>query len=131
MDRDYPALRAPGYGPGASGKLLRGGRVALFPDGLDKMSEDARTRRGGRIVRLSRGSRRRHGLHRRGALAQRAAQPPGRSPRRAPGYRTAVCSHSSLATAKLCVISGVIALRRTCHTVIRHRDIPSARQLPA
>jgi hypothetical protein len=36
MDRDYPALRAPNYGPGASGELLRGGRVALFPDSLDE-----------------------------------------------------------------------------------------------
>jgi len=53
MDRDYPALRAPGYGPGASGELLRGGRAALLPGGLDEMPEDARTRRGGRIVRLS------------------------------------------------------------------------------
>jgi len=35
MDRDYLALRAPGYGPGASGELLRG-RVALFPGGLDE-----------------------------------------------------------------------------------------------
>jgi hypothetical protein len=42
MNRDYPALRASDYGPDAAGELLRGGRVALFLDGLDEMPEGAR-----------------------------------------------------------------------------------------
>lgn len=37
MNRDYPALRAPDYGAGAAGQLVRAGRVALFLDGLDEM----------------------------------------------------------------------------------------------
>jgi len=52
IDRDYPALPAPGYGPGASGELLRGGRVTLFAGGLDEMPEDSRTWRSGRIALL-------------------------------------------------------------------------------
>jgi hypothetical protein len=42
MNRDHPALRAADYGPDAAGHLLRGGRVALFLDGLDEMPEDLR-----------------------------------------------------------------------------------------
>jgi hypothetical protein len=42
MNRDYPALRAPDYGPDAAGELLRAGRVALFLDGLDEMPEGVR-----------------------------------------------------------------------------------------
>ena len=42
MNRDYPALRAPDYGPDAARELLRAGRVALFLDGLDEMPEGVR-----------------------------------------------------------------------------------------
>ena len=42
MNLDHPALRAPEYGPDAAGELLRGGRVALFLDGLDEMPQEAR-----------------------------------------------------------------------------------------
>jgi len=44
MNRDHPALRAADYGPDAAGELLRGGRVALFLDGLDEMPEGLRAR---------------------------------------------------------------------------------------
>jgi len=44
MNRDYPALLAPEYGPDAAGELLRDGpgRVALFLDGLDELPEGLR-----------------------------------------------------------------------------------------
>ncbi len=42
MDRDYPALRAPDYGPDVADELLRAGRLALFLDGLDEMPEGLR-----------------------------------------------------------------------------------------
>ena len=42
MDRDYPALRAPDYGPDVAGELLRAGRLALFLDGLDEMPQGVR-----------------------------------------------------------------------------------------
>lgn len=42
MNRDYPALRAPAYGPDVAGELLRGGRIALFLDGLDEVPEGVR-----------------------------------------------------------------------------------------
>jgi hypothetical protein len=44
MNRDHPALRAVEYGPDATDGLLRGGRVALFLDGLDEMPEGLRAR---------------------------------------------------------------------------------------
>ena len=44
MNRDHPALRAADYVPDAAGELLRGGRVALFLDGLDEMPEGLRAR---------------------------------------------------------------------------------------
>jgi hypothetical protein len=44
LNRDHPYLRAAEHGPDAAGRLLRVGRVALFLDGLDEMSEDARGR---------------------------------------------------------------------------------------
>ncbi len=42
MNRDHPALLAADYGLDAAGELLRGGRVALFLDGLDEMPEGLR-----------------------------------------------------------------------------------------
>jgi hypothetical protein len=44
LNRDHPYLRAAEHGPDAAGRLLRAGRVALFLDGLDEMSEDVRGR---------------------------------------------------------------------------------------
>ena len=44
MNRDYPALGAPDYGPDAASELLRDGRIALFLDGLDEMPEGLRSR---------------------------------------------------------------------------------------
>ena len=57
MNRDYPALRAPDYGPDAAGELLRGGRVALFLDGLDEMPEGVRPLALKRIDEEARGLR--------------------------------------------------------------------------
>ena len=42
LRRDYPALWAPAYGTDVVRELLRGGRVALFLDGLDEMPAAAR-----------------------------------------------------------------------------------------
>ena len=55
MNRDHPFLRAPDYGPDAAGELLRGGRVALFLDGLDEMPEGMRAQALGRIDDQARG----------------------------------------------------------------------------
>ena len=44
MNRDHPALLAADYGRDAAGELLRGGRVALFLDGLDEMPGGLRAR---------------------------------------------------------------------------------------
>ena len=44
MNRDHPALLAADFGPDAAGELLRGGRVALFLDGLDEMPGGLRAR---------------------------------------------------------------------------------------
>jgi hypothetical protein len=68
MNRDYPFLRAPVYGPDAAEELLRSGRVALFLDGLDEMPEDVQAEaldrvdqvRGVRIVVSSRPGEYRH-----------------------------------------------------------------------
>jgi hypothetical protein len=57
MNRDHPALRAPEYGPDAAGELLRGGRVALFLDGLDEMPEGVRTQAMRRVNEEARGLR--------------------------------------------------------------------------
>ena len=57
MNRDHPALRAPEYGPDAVGELVRGGRVALFLDGLDEMPEGARAQALKRIGDEARGLR--------------------------------------------------------------------------
>jgi hypothetical protein len=71
MNRDYPALRAPGFGPDAAGELLRSGQVALFLDGLDEMPEGIRAcalrrisdeARGLRVVVTSRLAEYRHAL---------------------------------------------------------------------
>jgi hypothetical protein len=43
MNRDYPALRAPDFGPDAVTELLLAGRVALFLDGLDEMPDGMRS----------------------------------------------------------------------------------------
>jgi MFS family permease len=43
MRLDYPALRAPEYGPDAAAELLRTGRVALFLDGLDEIPQRVRS----------------------------------------------------------------------------------------
>jgi tetratricopeptide (TPR) repeat protein len=43
LNRDYPDLRAPEYGPDAAGELIRAGRIAMFLDGLDEMPEGLRT----------------------------------------------------------------------------------------
>ncbi|HEU4347735.1 MAG TPA: hypothetical protein VFR35_08100 [Actinoplanes sp.] len=40
--RDHPYLRSSEYGRDAAGELLRGGKVALFLDGLDEMPPDVR-----------------------------------------------------------------------------------------
>jgi hypothetical protein len=42
MNRDYPVLLAPEYGPDAAGELLNKKRVALFLDGLDELPEGLR-----------------------------------------------------------------------------------------
>jgi hypothetical protein len=42
MNLEHPALRAPGYGSDAARELLRGGRIALFLDGLDEIPEGVR-----------------------------------------------------------------------------------------
>lgn len=72
MNRDHPALRAPEYGPDAAEELLRGGRVALFLDGLDEIPEGARAQamrrvdeeaRGLRVVLTSRPAEFRHATH--------------------------------------------------------------------
>ena len=55
MNRDHPALRAADYGPDAAGELLRGGRVALFLDGLDEMPEGLRARALKRVDEEARG----------------------------------------------------------------------------
>ena len=57
MNRDYPALRAPDYGPDAAGELLRGGRVALFLDGLDEMPDGVREQALKRVDEEARGLR--------------------------------------------------------------------------
>ncbi len=57
MNRDHPALRAAEYGPDAAVELLRGGRVALFLDGLDEMPEGVRARAMQRIDGEARGLR--------------------------------------------------------------------------
>jgi hypothetical protein len=57
MERDYPALRAPAYGPDAAGELLRCGLVALFLDGLDEMPESARFLALSRVEEEARGLR--------------------------------------------------------------------------
>jgi hypothetical protein len=70
MNRDYPFLRAPDYGPGAADELLRSGRVALFLDGLDEMPQDVQAEaldrvdqvRGVRIVVSSRPGEYRHAV---------------------------------------------------------------------
>ncbi len=71
MNRDHPALCAPDYGPTAASELLRGGRVALFLDGLDEMPEGVRAQalkrlgdeaRGLRTVITSRPEEYRHAL---------------------------------------------------------------------
>jgi hypothetical protein len=70
MNRDHPFLRAPDYGPDASDELLRGGRVALFLDGLDEMPKDMQAEalrrvdqaRGLRIVVSSRPEEYRHAV---------------------------------------------------------------------
>ena len=71
LGRDYPALRAPEYGPSAAGELLHSCRVALFLDGLDELPEAARTRalmslsehsHGLRVVLTSRSSEYRHAI---------------------------------------------------------------------
>jgi hypothetical protein len=70
MNRDYPFLAAPDYGPDAAGELLRSGRVALFLDGLDEMPQDVQAEaldrvdqvRGVRIVVSSRPAEYRHAV---------------------------------------------------------------------
>ena len=57
MNRDHPALRAADYGPDAAGELLRGGRVALFLDGLDEMPQGLRARALKRVDDEARGLR--------------------------------------------------------------------------
>jgi len=57
MNRDHPALRAAEYGPDAAGELLRGGRVALFLDGLDEMPLAIRTQAMRRINDEAQGQR--------------------------------------------------------------------------
>jgi hypothetical protein len=57
MNRDHPALRAADYGSSAASELLRGGRVALFLDGLDEMPEDLRAHALKRIDEDARGLR--------------------------------------------------------------------------
>ena len=57
MNRDHPGLRAADYGPDAAGELLRGGRVALFLDGLDEMPEGLRARALKRVDEEARGLR--------------------------------------------------------------------------
>ena len=57
MNRDHPALRAADYGPDTAGELLRGGRVALFLDGLDEMPEGLRARALRRVDEEARGLR--------------------------------------------------------------------------
>lgn len=57
MNRDHPALRAAEYGPDAAVELPRGGRVALFLDGLDEMPEGVRARAMQRIDGEARGLR--------------------------------------------------------------------------
>ena len=42
--RDHPYLRSREYGPDAAGELLRGGKVALFLDGLDEMPPAVRSK---------------------------------------------------------------------------------------
>jgi predicted NACHT family NTPase len=44
MNRDYPALGAPEYGPDIATELLRGGDVTLFLDGLDETPAGVRAR---------------------------------------------------------------------------------------
>jgi hypothetical protein len=57
MERDHPALRAAEYGLNAARELLRGGRVALFLDGLDEMPEDVRAHAVKRVDDEARGLR--------------------------------------------------------------------------
>lgn len=57
MKLDYPALRSADYGPDAAGALFRGGKVALFLDGLDEMPEAAQDRALERIAGEGRGLR--------------------------------------------------------------------------
>jgi len=57
MNRDHPALRASEYGPDAARELLRGGRVALFLDGLDEMPEGLRAQAMKRVDEEARGLR--------------------------------------------------------------------------
>ena len=57
MNRDQPALRAPDYGPDVAGELLRGGRVALFLDGLDEMPEGLRAQALKRVDQEAQGLR--------------------------------------------------------------------------
>ena len=44
VDRDYPALSAPDYGPDVVAELLRRGGLALFLDGLDETPSGVRAR---------------------------------------------------------------------------------------
>jgi hypothetical protein len=71
MNRDHPVLRTPEFGGDAAGDLLRGGRVALFLDGLDEMPDGVRARalrrisdeaQGLRVVITSRPMEYRHAL---------------------------------------------------------------------
>jgi len=57
MYRDHPYLRAPDYGPDAAGELLRGGRVALFLDGLDEMAPAAQDKALARVEQDAAGLR--------------------------------------------------------------------------
>ena len=44
INRDYPALRAPDYGPDTVAELLRRGRITLFLDGLDETPAGVRAK---------------------------------------------------------------------------------------
>jgi hypothetical protein len=57
MNRDHPALLASDYGPDAARELLRGGRVALFLDGLDELPGTLRARALERLNEEARGLR--------------------------------------------------------------------------
>ncbi|MFG1681882.1 NACHT domain-containing protein [Nonomuraea sp. NPDC049269] len=44
LEQDYPALKAPQFGPGAAAALARGGHVLPVLDGLDEVGHDQRAR---------------------------------------------------------------------------------------